>query len=263
MSNQTYILLDTSYFIFYRYYALIGWWKLAQPEIELGNPIDNQLFVEKFKKTFINKLKEIPKKLKIKDYKIIAGLDCPRKNIWRNSIFDTYKENREYDDNFMGGPFFELGKNILKQLDIQTIYHDKLEADDCNALTCKYIISQFPNSKVYIIANDMDYLQLANDKVKIINLQYKDLTNSKKWSGNADRDLFCKIVIGDKSDNIPPLFKNCGPKTAIKFFEDQKSFYKRLKSENLIEKFAKNKKLVDFDEIPEELVLEFMINLNL
>ena len=53
--------------------------------------------------------------------------------------------------------------------------------------------------------------------MKIINLQYKDLTMSKKWSGNAVLDLFCKIVKGDKSDNIPALFKNCGPKTAIKY----------------------------------------------
>lgn len=263
MTSTNYILLDTSYFIFYRYYALIGWWKLAQPEVELGNPIENEIFVEKFKKTFIEKLKEIPKRLKIKDYKLLAGLDCPRKDIWRNSLFDKYKENREYDDTFMGGPFFKLGKDILKELNIQTLYHEKLEADDCNALTCKYIISQIPDSNVYIIANDMDYLQLASDKVKIINLKYQDLTSSKKWSGNAEQDLFCKIVIGDKSDDIPGIFKKCGPKTAIKYFNDKMAFDKQLKIENAYEKYEKNKKLVDFNEIPENLVLEFMINLNI
>ena len=263
MSETNYILLDTSYFIFYRYYALIGWWKLAQPDIELGTPIENQIFVEKFKKTFVEKLKEIPKRLKLKQYKLFASLDCPRKDIWRNALFDKYKENREYDDTFMGGPFFKLGKDILKELNIQTLYHEKLEADDCNALTCNYIRSQIPDSKVYIIANDMDYLQLASDNVKIINMQYKDLTDSKKWSGNAEQDLFCKIVIGDKSDNIPPLFKKCGPKTAIKYFNDQEAFHKQLKIEDAYEKYEKNKKLVDFNEIPENLALEFMINLDL
>ena len=70
-ANTNFILLDTSYFIFYRYYALIGWWKFAQPDIQIGNPIENEIFVEKFKKTFIDKLKEIPKRLKIKDYKLL------------------------------------------------------------------------------------------------------------------------------------------------------------------------------------------------
>ena len=263
MSETNFILIDTSYFIFYRYYALIGWWKLAQPDIELGNPIENEIFVEKFKKTFIEKLKEIPKKLKLKQYKLFASLDCPRKNIWRNSFYEKYKENRIYDDTFMGGPFFELGKNLLEELKIPILYHNKLEADDCNALTCKYILYKNKDNLVYIIANDMDYLQLASDKVKIINLQYKDLTTSKKWSGNAELDLFCKIVIGDKSDDIPPIFKKCGPKTAIKYFNNQEQFHKQLKEENAYERYYKNKKLIDFNEIPEDLVLEFMVNLNI
>tara|TARA_A100001011_G_scaffold400267_1_gene513676 strand:+ start:2145 stop:2936 length:792 start_codon:yes stop_codon:yes gene_type:complete len=263
MSAQIYILLDTSYFIFYRYYALIAWWKLAKSEIELGNPIENKEFVEKFKKTFTEKLKEIPKKLKVKEYKLLAGLDCPRQDIWRNNFYEKYKENRVYDDTFMGGPFFELGKKILEELKIPILYHNKLEADDCNALTCKYILSQNPDNLVYIIANDMDYLQLACDRVKIINLQYKDLTTSKKWSGNAELDLFCKIVIGDKSDDIPPIFKRCGPKTAIKCFNNPEEFHKLLKEENAYEKYNKNKTLIDFNEIPEDLVLEFLVNLNI
>ena len=46
-SDITHILIDTSYFIFYRYYALINWWKCARPDDPLGNPIENQEFVEK------------------------------------------------------------------------------------------------------------------------------------------------------------------------------------------------------------------------
>lgn len=263
MASNNFILLDTSYFIFYRYYALIGWWKLAQPDIELGNPIENKIFVEKFKKTFIEKLKEIPKRLKIKDYKLVAALDCPRENIWRHTLYEKYKENRVYDDTFMGGPFFKLGKDIIKELNIPILYHDKLEADDCNALACKYIQSEYLNSKIYIIANDMDYLQLSSDNIKIINLQYKDISTSKKWSGNAELDLFCKIVIGDKSDDIPPIFKKCGPKTAIKYYENKDLFDKQLEKENAYEKYEKNKKLIDFNEIPEDLVLEFMVDLQI
>ena len=261
-SDPIYILLDTSYFIFYRYYALIGWWKLAYPDNELGNPIENIDFVNKFKKTFKEKINEIPKKLKLnvklKNYKIIASLDCPRISIWRNLEYNKYKENRVYDDTFMGGPFFALGKELLEQMNVLTITHPKLEADDCNAILSKYILAKNNNCKVYIIANDMDYLQLASENLKIINLKYKDLTESKKWSGDAKKDLFCKIVIGDKSDDIPPIFKKCGPKTAIKYYENPDLFEQQLKKEDAYEKYIKNKRLIDFNEIPKEFVIELL-----
>ena len=262
-ASKNYILIDTSYFIFYRYYALIGWWKLAKPETILGNPFENTEFVEKFEKTFKDKLLEIPKKLKIKKYTILAGLDCPRLKIWRHSLYNKYKENRVYDDAFLGGPFFALGIRLLKEMNIPTLSHPVLEADDCNALTTMYILAQNPETKVVIIANDMDYLQLVGPRVKIINLKYKDLTESKKWTGNAEQDLFCKIVIGDKSDDIPSVFKKCGPKTALKYFEDKVAFEEQLKRENAYERYYQNKKLVDFNEIPEDLALEFMVNLSI
>ena len=39
----------------------------------------------------------------------------------------------------MGGPFFALGKELLEQMNVLTITHPKLEADDCNAILSKYI----------------------------------------------------------------------------------------------------------------------------
>ena len=61
-----YILVDASYFIFFRVFALHIWWKNAKPDETLGNPIENEEFVEKFKSTFESKLYELKKKLKKK-----------------------------------------------------------------------------------------------------------------------------------------------------------------------------------------------------
>ena len=265
---NNYILIDTSYFIFYRYYALINWWKMAKKdEPQLLDPFLSEEFVQKFRKTFIDKLYEIPKKLKIKknDYIFIAALDCPRKNIWRNDLFQDYKGTREYDDTFMGGPFFEIGMQILKELNITSLKFDRLEADDCVALTCKQILEKNSNSeiqnnslKITIIASDMDYLQLLNDNINIINLKYKSITESKNASTNAEYNLFCKIVMGDKSDNIPPIFKKCGIKTAEKYYHDKELFEnERSKSATSIELFERNKKIIDFNYIPQELVNSF------
>jgi 5'-3' exonuclease len=259
----TYVLIDISYYIFYRYYALINWWKFAQPDDPLGDPIENKEFVAKYKKTFINKLWNIPKKLKIKNYKIIAAADCPRLDIWRHKIFDRYKENRVYDDQFLGGPFFDLGFKILKDLNIMILEHPRLEGDDCIALTTHHLQSKEIPPQIVIIANDMDYLQLAASNIRLINLNFKTLTDSKKWSGDPQQDLFCKIVMGDKSDDIPSVFKKCGPKTALKYYENKALFEDQLKRENAHERYQQNKKLVDFNEIPEDLVESFAKNLKI
>ena len=89
------------------------------------------------------------------------------------------------------------------------------------------------------------------------------LTDSKKWSGDAMQDLFCKIVMGDKSDDIPSVFKKCGPKTALKYYENKSLFEQQLEKENAYERYRQNKKIIDFNEIPQDLALEFLINLNI
>ena len=63
--------------------------------------------------------------------------------------------------------------------------------------------------------------------------------------------------MGDKSDNIPSIFKKCGPKTAEKYYENSELFQKQLEKENSYDNFERNKKLIDFNEIPEELLSEF------
>ena len=57
-----FLLIDGSYYIFYRYHALIQWWKHANSDNPLpDNPCDNEEFIEKFKKIFISKITEIKK----------------------------------------------------------------------------------------------------------------------------------------------------------------------------------------------------------
>ena len=248
------ILIDLSYFIFYRYYALIQWWKLAKPDDVLDNPSENEEFIKKFIKTFVDKFNEIPKKLKLKNFLIIGGKDCPRQDIWRNSLFNNYKEQRVYDDSFMGGYFFKLAyEEIIPKL-CPIINCDKLEADDCIALLAKHIKNKYDNKKIFIIANDMDYLQLADDTIKIINLKYKNLQESKNSTGNKECDLFCKIVLGDKSDNIPGVFDKCGKKTVEKCYEDPKFFETKLNKENKNLDYQRNLQLINFDYIPSILV---------
>lgn len=266
--NTKYIFIDGSYFCFYRYFCLLTWWRNAnQEEPVLENPVENEKFVEKFKKTFVDNVKQIPKNLKIdKNIQpiLIVGKDCKRENIWRNELFPEYKANRAngQEDGFMGGPFFKMAydDDLFMQGGVQKILkHPKLEADDCIAISVKHLVETQPTCQIYIITSDKDYLQLARENVQIYNLNYKKLTDQKSSTQNAHCDLFCKIVTGDPSDNIKPVFKKCGPKTALKYFYDIEKFGEQLKKEDAYDKFNLNKKLVDFNEIPTNLVDEFKI----
>lgn len=261
INQETYIFIDGSYFCFYRYYSLINWWKNAYPEEQIGIPILNPIFVDKFKKTFVEHVAQIPRKLGLptnQKVKILVGKDCKREEIWRTQLFPEYKANRPHDDSFLGGPFFKMAYDdglFIHGGAHGILYNNHLEADDCIAIMVKHVI---PEKQIFIITSDKDYLQLSKPNISIYNLAYKKLTEQKSSAGNPECDLFCKIVMGDPSDNIKSVLKKCGPKTALKCFENRAYFEERMKTENAYDLYNLNETLVDFNKIPDELVKEFL-----
>ena len=267
MNNPTFIFVDGSYYNFYRYFALLQWWKNVNPEEPLEDPYQNEEFVEKFKKIHVEHLQQISKKLKIHksiNPILIVGKDCKRENIWRMTHFPKYKGTRSNgpNDGFMGGPFFKMVYEedlFLKGGAKAILKHSQLEADDCIALSVKHLIKKYPECQIYIITSDHDYLQLKSDNVYLYDLKYKPL---KSLTGNAKHDLEIKIIMGDNSDNIPSVFPKCGPKTAQKCIDDPNFFKKKMvNNEEYYENYKRNKLIIDFDNIPEELQKEFYTNI--
>lgn len=259
MNEVSFILIDASYFIFYRYHAISRWFQKSYPEETAKNPIENTIFVEKYRKLFSEKLQELPRKLGLPNAIIIIAKDCSYDNIWRVQHFSDYKVKR--DNGTFAGPFFDLTykenlfENAFPNNMCKIIQHENLEADDCIAVFVK-TFSAVENTKFVVIANDRDFLQLAakNAKVEIRDAKLKLLV-PQPYS------LFVKIVTGDQSDNIPAIFSRCGEKTALKYFHDKEEFEKRLKKENAQEKYELNRLLIDFDFIPEKYVQEFILSL--
>jgi 5'-3' exonuclease len=266
--NPTFIFVDGSYYCFYRYFALLQWWKNAYPEELLDDPYKNEKFIEKFRKTFVENLQQIPKKLKIHKEHIkpilIVGKDCKRENIWRNDIFKQYKANRANgkEDGFMGGPFFKMAYEedlFMKGGAKAILKHPRLEADDCIAISVKQLLNKYPLCKIYIITSDRDYLQLNAHNVNLYTLTYKNLAEGKTATGNADTDLKIKIIMGDTSDNIPSVFPKCGLKTAQKCIEDPEFFKKKMcDNEEYYSQYKLNEQLINFDKIPTNFIEEFM-----
>jgi len=265
--TPTFIFVDGSYYCFHRYFSIMRWRKIAFPEESNTDPFNNAEFVEKFQTTFVENIRNIPKKLSLHKNPIepimIVGKDCPRENIWRNSLQQNYKGNRKnsVEDGFMGGQFFKMAykQELFQQGGVKTLLtHPQLEADDCIAISVKYLLSKYENVQIYIITSDKDYLQLVEPRVHIFDLSFKNISHQKSSTGDSKTDLFCKIVMGDLSDNIPSVLAKCGPKTALKCYQHPEYFEERMKKENAYEKFEINQKMVDFNYIPQKLVDEFL-----
>jgi 5'-3' exonuclease len=272
---KTIIFIDGSYYCFYRYYAIMSWWKFAYPDIELGDPFLNHEFVAKFKKTFIDGVASLPKKLRLsaKDTIIIVGKDCKRSNIWRHEHTTKYKGTRPSNDNleegqsiFYGCPFFSMAykEDFFLQGGARLVMnHSKLEADDVIAISVSKLMRLEDHTRVkniFIITSDKDYLQLLEPtrRINIFNLAMKNMGLNKDGTlVNGRKELFIKIVMGDKSDNILPAIAKCGYKTAVKCYEDRSYFESRLSKGGAQQSYLNNKLLVDFDEIPNQLVNEF------
>lgn len=252
------LIIDTSYYNFYRFYATVTWYKNAHPEEEIQSDYDwiqNTEFMEKFKKLFIENIKKFQKKFKI--CKTIFARDCRRENIWRNHIYKMYKKNRDElytKSNFKGGAVFKYSyDSILPELlnkdDTSQLKIDCLEADDIIYLTCQKLTDQY---NISIISSDHDLLQIIDgkDNIKLYNANLKCYNDKSK--GSADLDNFCKAILGDSSDNIDKVFEKVGPKTAIKLYNDRNLLLKKFEEQpDSFHRYCVNRSLVDFKYIPD------------
>ena len=264
-----YILVDSSYFIFYRVFALYRWWKFSHNDEECINLHENVEFIEKYKELFIKKFKEIPKKLKLPkdaDITFIIARDCPRKHIWRSYIYKDYKGTRgdhSENKNVNPDPFFKITfeEKLFENTDfhqLAILQHDFMEGDDCIAISSWCIEKNMKNKDyhIYIIANDADFYQLCDDNISLRTLAFKDPRNSKNSFMDSHKDLLYKIMIGDKSDNIPSVFDKNIKSQAKMMVEDPEKLIDALVDidNEFTQQYMLNSCLIDFTRIPQGFI---------
>lgn len=182
---------------------------------------------------------------------------------WRYKYLPTYKgqrkENREKHD-IDWTSFFNLLESFHEELrdffPIYSIKYEMLEADD---MIAHLVRKNLDNNKI-IVTSDGDYVQLL--KYKNTKL-YDPIKNQWKTSERPRFELEKKILMGDKSDNIPSIRPRCGEKTAEKLIEsgELEELLNTVDSEGkpseLKRNYDRNKKLIDLDQTPQELIEEF------
>lgn len=259
------VLVDTSYFVFYRYYATFNWYKKqATTQVEASQIMNDPVFMDKFTKMFSNALTDIVKTYKVTHASnLVLARDCSRDSIWRHQHYSAYKATRDEKSNTFNKDVFSYAFSTLlpslqDKMGFQSIGHRKLEADDVIALITKRLLNTSTAVNIVIITNDNDYIQLLDHEalteggthsLRIVNLQQKDIC--ARVGCSPKQYIIVKKLIGDKSDNIPAIVKKCGEKTALKLANNRTMFDNLMATdENARSQYILNELLMDFDKIP-------------
>lgn len=268
-SQGNILLIDLSYYVFYRYFATFNWYKRQTTEnIDVEHIKDNIEFMEKYSKMFEKTLLDLMKKHKINvASNVVFVKDCSRDNIWRHQYYNAYKATREEKTSLFNKDVFTYTYHTLipqlkEKIGFQIIGHYCLEADDVIAIITKHMFNTYPNNiHISIITNDNDYIQLMNidrlsnvneDNIVIIkNLQDKNICERVNCSSQIYINV--KKILGDKSDNIPSITRKCGEKTALKLASNEDVLKNLLEKDPEARKqYELNDLLIDFNNIPEE-----------
>ena len=112
--------------------------------------------------------------------------------------------------------------HYLECLPIKTVAIDKVEADDIIAYYSQYLPEKY-NSKVYIVSNDKDFLQLINENVIVYRPTEKEFYNKNtiknKFGVLAENFILYKTLLGDSSDKVPGI-KGLGEKGLTKKYPE-------------------------------------------
>ena len=186
------------------------------------------------------------------------------KHCWRKDYFPYYKQNRKKarsESSLDWNELFDILTKIQNELEENFPYKvlkiDGAEADDIIAILSNKI-SSTPNlyEDVLIISGDKDFIQLhQSDNVK----QYSPTLKKFVVDENPEQYKFEHIIRGDKGDGVPNVLSQ-----DTVFVEDlrQRPITKKKLTEwkengipegEIKRNYQRNKTLIDFDSIPNEL----------
>ena len=252
------VLIDGGYLAHFRFYATVQWWNLAKPTMKIEE--NTEAFRAAYNERFCKSLDEFLQKHGLAGLPLILASDPPTKNLWRTKLFPDYKGGRIVKETVRSAMYACFDPANLASLcaaaGVRLVGHHRLEADDCIAIMVKQNLVTRPTT---IVTSDHDYLQLCQPDVRLLTLKGAPLIPPV----SPQDSLFSKIIGGDKSDNIPSLFKRCGPKTALTLAADPDKLAAKVAKLTPEQKqaydaqLALNTELIDLNRIPQPLVDEF------
>lgn len=236
-----------------------------------GLHLKGELSEDLFRHTILNTLRMYRNKFKGQYGELVICGDG-RKN-WRKEVFPNYKFKRgksksasDVDWNelyrILYLVFDELGENFP----YKTVLVEECEADDVIA-TLSQSTQEFGNNEpIMIVSADKDFVQLQKyDNVR----QYSPMKKQFIIEKNPRKQLLELVLRGDASDGVPNVLSpdnsfsegirqtSLRQATLDKLFDDLHCM-----GEEVYANYCRNKKLIDFEEIPETLKSEILNRFN-
>lgn len=262
--KKPYLLVDSSYVSFHRFFSTLIWFSNVYPHIEVDDEYDwskNEIFMNHFDETYMKNLLKFRSMYNIPFENIVIVRDCPRETIWRMDLYPEYKgtrkntcsyKNKKYNiGNIFRHIYHSLYPRLEEQYKFKILKVDNAEADDVIAVLANKIREIDKNRLVVIISNDNDYLQLVNEKTLIWSLQNRLLNTKVELT--ADEILLKKIMRGDESDNIPSIVGIMNENELNSLIKNKETLENWLIVNEKKDVFDKNRRLIDFNFIPENI----------
>ena len=190
------------------------------------------------------------------------------KHYWRREYFPNYKagrkksrekDNKDWDKIF--GVLNKIKAEFKDNLPYKYLEVYGAEADDIIATLCK----NFQDEKIMIVSGDKDFIQLHKyPNVK----QYSPIL--KKYVNGHNPDTYIKehILKGDTSDGVPNVLSP--DNTFVDGIRQRPLGRKKIENwldididdlqEEVKRNYQRNDKLINLDNVPEELEKEIMVD---
>jgi len=265
------MLVDVSYAIFVKYFNTLSWYKAnVDPAPCIPDVVSCPSFRHKFISSFFQSVLKICTNTGVNPNNVIFAKDCRKRDVWRKALYPSYKVDRVQSSQFNGEVFAFVYGVVLPEWRERfprsaTLDVDRAEGDDIIGTIHRAVregesLAEDPDNpprRLVVVTNDSDCLQLEDSRdTLIVNILGQDITyRSGHMTGR--QFLYCKILMGDRSDSIPGAVNRCGFKTASRIVEE--GIPADVAARDC---FLRNKKLMDLSEIPPDIVLAIVTAAN-
>ena len=238
------MLIDMGYLLFYRFHAT-----MKNLKFKGEKDASEDVVTEHFEKHLHEQLKRLHKKYKT----LIFCKDTPQAMVWRKDVYPEYKATRGMATDMIRNLKDKMYKIVSEYGPVLGI--DRLEADDIVYMSLQDVVKVVDEkTRVFILANDRDYLQtIQKDTIHLVDAGLRKINGT----GSSENDVMMKILMGDKSDNIPSICAGVGKKTAEKLAADPVARADFINKRKCQDNFDRNETLIRFTKIPDTYVEQF------
>lgn len=189
-------------------------------------------------------------------------------NTWRRNYFPEYKAHRRKNRDESSQDWTEIFRilhlvrdEIKENLPYKVLHMEGCEADDIIGSLVMHTQEFGNNEPVMIVSSDKDFIQLQKfDNVK----QFSPIQKKLVTDDNPRAYLWNHIMRGDSGDGIPNVLsaddtfiseKSQTPlrQTKIDMWIENADNLREVMDEETYRNYQRNKKLIDLNDIPEEI----------